>query len=685
MRIFTVAFLLCFAVPAGTAGRESPGSAGIGEQLRGINRIVFLGDSITQAGDYVTDIECWLLAHGLRIEVLNLGLGSETVTDLLPEENAGHLSQHGFGRPFVSERLVRVLAATKPDLLVACYGMNDGSSLPTDASGTDRFAAAIAQLRKAAFEAGVKRIVLCTPPVNDRSPQGEGNLVRYTEWLLAQRAGGWDVVDVHTPMRLALTEKRRADPAFKFAADGIHPGREGHWLMAREILTQYFGARLDGIASADALFPAEGEIIRDRVHQRMQVRFRAWMTRIGHGRPRVAGGPNAPPGPSFADAERQAADLTRELERLLRKAAPDARGRLTGFSWDRVPLYLHLGQRQGVLTDAELDFIAGHTSVVTLEKGHGARVHGSTERGITATALELKKRNPSIKVLFYLNTFINWPGYDALAKFDPAWLLRDSTGQLVTHTSGTPRPDVSLPAMREWWIDTVVGTVEQGGLDGVFADALPQVLHPSLAKSVGPEKAAALVAGMRDLLATVKAQLGPDKIVLANGTRTTDFREILRWDGIDGIMIEHFDAIRTRTPANQKADLETMALAAAAGKFTILKGWPGFTWLDREKMAKPRAELIAESRAQIGYPLACFLVAAHHGDFFSYSWGYEASTGMLVDYPELSNALGPPLGDATWDGLKAERIFAHASVRVDLETRDYAIAWRSPLPETTRP
>ena len=51
-------------------------------RLRGVRRIVFLGDSITQAGDYVTDFECGLLARGIQVEVLNLGLGSETATDL---------------------------------------------------------------------------------------------------------------------------------------------------------------------------------------------------------------------------------------------------------------------------------------------------------------------------------------------------------------------------------------------------------------------------------------------------------------------------------------------------------------------------------------------------------------------------------------------------------------------------
>jgi lysophospholipase L1-like esterase len=135
--------------------------------LPGVHRIVFLGDSITQAGDYVTDCQCWLLAKGFDVELLNLGLGSETASDLTPEENSGHLKAYGFGRPFVSERLERALTMTKPDLLFACYGMNDAGSLPSGATGTKRFAEAITRLREAAFRAGVKRVVICTPPVHD--------------------------------------------------------------------------------------------------------------------------------------------------------------------------------------------------------------------------------------------------------------------------------------------------------------------------------------------------------------------------------------------------------------------------------------------------------------------------------------------------------------------------------------
>ena len=316
---WTMLLLTTLNLACSTAARDPRGAAKVPAELAGVHRIVFLGDSITQGGDYVTDFECWLLAHGLQIEVLNLGLGSETASDLTPEENASHLQQNGFGRPFVSERLARVLAATKPDLLFVCYGMNDGGSLPPDASGTKRFAAAITRLRETAIAAGVKRVVLCTPPVQDAKGNvqqkfHDENLARYTAWLLSKRADGWDVVDIHTPMRQALDAGRARNPTFQFAQDGVHPGREGHWLMARQILTQFLGAKLDGVAGAENLFPAHGAEIRQLVHNRMVLLFDAWMTQTGHKRPGVTGGPGAKPGLPLAQADAQAAEIAQKIK-----------------------------------------------------------------------------------------------------------------------------------------------------------------------------------------------------------------------------------------------------------------------------------------------------------------------------------------------------------------------------------
>jgi hypothetical protein len=55
---------------------------------------------------------------------------------------------------------------------------------------------------------------------------------------------------------------------------------------------------------------------------------------------------------------------------------------------------------------------------------------------------------------------------------------------------------------------------------------------------------------------------------------------------IDGVMIEHFGDFKTSSPADIQADLDSIALAAAKGKFVVLKGWPGFNWLDKEMMKR---------------------------------------------------------------------------------------------------
>jgi len=289
--------------------------------LRGAHRMVFLGDSITQAGDYVADFDCWLFSRNLDIEVLNLGLGSETAADLTDSENTGHKTSFGFGRPAISERLERVLIETKPDILFVCYGMNDAGSLPPDEQGDKRFAEAVTRLREAALKSGVKHVVLCTPPVHDAKGDAaqkahDENLTRYSAWLMSKKSEGWDVVDIHGPMRTALDERRAQTPGFAFAADGVHPGRDGHWIMATSILTQFLGARLDGVSSAEQLFPANGKEIRALVRERMSTLFAAWMTKIGHTRPGVTGAPGTPPGPSIPEANARAAEIAEQVKKL---------------------------------------------------------------------------------------------------------------------------------------------------------------------------------------------------------------------------------------------------------------------------------------------------------------------------------------------------------------------------------
>jgi hypothetical protein len=153
-----------------------------------------------------------------------------------------------------------------------------------------------------------------TPPTFDEVKGGHpgyGNaLDRYSNWMISQRAQGWEVIDTHGPMNRFLAERRRADPKFALAGDGVHANSQGHWLIAREIL-RYLGAP-DEIVSTDnpdALLkshPRGAEILK-LVQQRQRLLKDAWLTHVGHVRPGMS------KGKPLADAEREAAALSEKL------------------------------------------------------------------------------------------------------------------------------------------------------------------------------------------------------------------------------------------------------------------------------------------------------------------------------------------------------------------------------------
>ena len=208
MKLALLSFLLC----ASLLSRAD-------DFLPGVKRIVFLGDSITHSGQYVEDFEAYAVMRDPErpLEILDLGLSSETVSGLSEEGHAGGQ----FPRPDLHERLGRVLAKTKPDLVFACYGMNDGIYLPLAEERFAKFREGIEKLHSAVEAAGGK-IIHLTPPVYDAvpiqahvQPEAAGYdavLTKYAEWLLEQRARGWRVIDVHTAMAKALAEKRQSEP-----------------------------------------------------------------------------------------------------------------------------------------------------------------------------------------------------------------------------------------------------------------------------------------------------------------------------------------------------------------------------------------------------------------------------------------------------------------------------------------
>lgn len=226
-------------------------------------RILFFGDSITQAGDYIADLEACLLlaatsgrAEGApppRFRVINRGISSETISGTSEPD-------HSPRRPDAHDRFDRDVAAWQPDVVVACFGMNDGNYHPFDPWRFGQYQEGIARLigRVRAIKRPGKeeppRLVLLTPPpfdpyrrqVSDPAATSYGYkfpavdydevLGKYARWLVGRPAEpGVSVVDIHSILNDHLARRRRDEVSFAIAPDAVHPNATGHWLMARAI------------------------------------------------------------------------------------------------------------------------------------------------------------------------------------------------------------------------------------------------------------------------------------------------------------------------------------------------------------------------------------------------------------------------------------------------------------------
>lgn len=284
-------------------------------------RILFLGDSITNSGYYVADIECQLRLQGLPTipEFVNIGLSSETCTGL--SEPA-----HPFPRPDVHERLDRALERVKPDVVVACYGMNDAIYHPFSTERFKQFQAGMTRIVEKVHAAEAKIVVLTPPPFDPLPLKGKpGKLApkdakefawfaiyeqydkvikRYSDWILSNTFEADLVVDIHAPILAELKERRRTEPAFHVAHDGVHMNEIGHEFMSGAILAAW------GVES----WEEPTQRLNDLMNRRQKIMHDAWLTHVGHQRPGVK------PGLPIKEAKERAAELLQEIKGEVKRA-----------------------------------------------------------------------------------------------------------------------------------------------------------------------------------------------------------------------------------------------------------------------------------------------------------------------------------------------------------------------------
>lgn len=314
MRRLLTASLLILSVTVRLIAADAPSLTG--------QRVLVLGDSITQDGRYVSFLEYYLHAAGQSCDLISIGLGSETVSGL---SEPGH----PYPRPHVLERLDRALKAVKPTVVFACYGMNDGIYHPPSPERLAAFNAGLRELITKVRAAGAS-LVLVTPPVFDPQPLiakivpataekfGYGSPYAGYDDVLAEFARaesalhepGVTVIDVHTPMAQALAAGRERDPAFGFARDGVHPGDAGHLLMARGIAGG-LGLAVTATDPNAELARIQADPVFALIRDRRALRAEAWLPYVGYTR-----------GPTFKSESIKAAEAVVVRLQQLISASP---------------------------------------------------------------------------------------------------------------------------------------------------------------------------------------------------------------------------------------------------------------------------------------------------------------------------------------------------------------------------
>jgi len=342
-----------------------------------------------------------------------------------------------------------------------------------------------------------------------------------------------------------------------------------------------------------------------------------------------------------------------------------------------------------LLTDDEVERVAGLSEFICIEKQHGHADLGTADLGAKHEAARFKAINPDIKVLFYFNGAIPYPFTSYTKNFSPKankmteqekrdLLIFDADkSEYVTERDGHIYAyDILKPTMRTWWSETVGQAVRATGTDGVFWDQMHgwSWLRPK--RKLEIPKAHVTMQQM-----TTQA-IGRDRILLCNNA-AHDHAFI---ENCDAVMYEHHKPEHYRENLQAYVnDWDQMLAVANAGKINVYR-WPvdlkgtRFEEGGRALIVKDNhAELSEIAKERITFPLACFLIGAQPYSYFMLSWGWGTYTGALVDFPEMKKPLGPPLGPyerESEDKWIFTRQFKHADVWVDLEKEDARITWK---------
>ncbi|HTU88911.1 MAG TPA: SGNH/GDSL hydrolase family protein [Gemmataceae bacterium] len=223
--VFTlIALLLTWPIAA-------PGADAKAVPLKKGDRIVFLGDSITEGGvrpkGYVTLIKKSLTEKhkDLSLKVIGAGISGNKVPDL-------------------QRRLERDVLAKKPTVVMIYIGINDvwhGENDPKKGTSKDKFEAGLKEIIGKIKKAGA-RVILCTPSVIGEKADGSNKLdAKLDEYsAVSRRVAREEKVQLCDLRRAFLDHLKKNNPDNKekeiLTIEGVHLNDAGNRFVAEVML-----------------------------------------------------------------------------------------------------------------------------------------------------------------------------------------------------------------------------------------------------------------------------------------------------------------------------------------------------------------------------------------------------------------------------------------------------------------
>ncbi len=192
-------------------------------QLKSGDTLVAIGDSITQQGGYLRDVDKVLAGQypNLKIaKLINKGIGGQKAEDLV-------------------KRFDKDVIRLKPTYVTISIGINDvwhRLAKPHDPQVLAEYRENVAKMVDLAQVAGI-RVILLTPTIIDEDPGSEGNQ-RLAAYVEAEKQIASEkqcqLVDLHGMFLTVL--KRGGRAARGLTKDGVHMNPPGDALMAVGLL-----------------------------------------------------------------------------------------------------------------------------------------------------------------------------------------------------------------------------------------------------------------------------------------------------------------------------------------------------------------------------------------------------------------------------------------------------------------